>query len=132
MRNKEVFWAVFRTIINTVLIILDVIPGVAIPASIVESLNVITVIMRKAGLKVPTLTPNIPTGTLAVGILGGLIDIGTLELLPFPSSIIINGTQILHDIRPIHKYIEGNPTYKFILPVSKFLNRISHNMLQVE
>jgi hypothetical protein len=88
--------------------------------------------MRKVGLKVPTLTPNIPTGTLAVGILGELIDIGTLELLPFPSSIIINGTQILHDIRPIHKYIESNPKLKLLLPISRFLNGISHNILQVE
>ncbi|HVX92763.1 MAG TPA: hypothetical protein VHA74_01480, partial [Candidatus Dojkabacteria bacterium] len=96
MKNKDIKstnikWLIIRTVLNFVIIITDAIPVLAIPSSIIEELNVISVLANRVGIRVPSLTPNVSNAVLGAGIIGEVFDTTTLELLPFPSSIFIHG-----------------------------------------
>lgn len=128
--KSEIRTASYRTVVNIFIILLDTIPGIAIPATMIEILNIGTVAARKVGITLPSLTPNTKGSVFGVGIVGSVLDLITLELLPFPSSIFIHGAQILHDIRPIHKYLEQNKKFPALLPLTSVLNTLSYKILK--
>lgn len=128
--KQEVSQAVFRTVVNSAIIVMDTIPLVAIPASIVEVVNLITVFTRKVGIKIPSLTPNVSGSIFGTGIVGAALDLITLELLPFPSSIFIHGSQILKDIRPIHRYIQENRKLQIFIPITTILYTLSYKIFK--
>ena len=128
--NINIKWIVTRTVINLIIIILDTIPGIAIPASFFEDLNTVLVLANRVGFRVPSLTPNISNAVLGAGIISEVFDAATLELLPFPSSIFIQGAQILYDVRHIHKYVLEHPKYSKYERFTGFLNAVSMKLMK--
>jgi hypothetical protein len=126
----HVKWAFVRTVCNVVIIVSDMLPIFAIPGSIIEGLNIVSVLANRIGIKLPNLTPNVNNGILGTGIVGGFFDAITLELLPFPSSLLIHGAQILHDIRPIHEHIQENPKLRKLKPATEFVYNVSMRLLR--
>jgi hypothetical protein len=121
------FW---RIVFNTVLIIFDTIPILAIPATAIEFINMASRATDWIGIKTPSLTPNVKKRIFGVGFVGAIIDLLTFELLPLPSSAIIHGAQILHDIRPVHLYVLHNPRLRRFRPLTGFLNSISYRLIK--
>lgn len=103
--HKTEFDALIRTIINIILVLVDMFPGITLITDILETLNFFTRISTKLGYKMPQLTPDVPTLLLGETVLTNPI----LEILTFgifPTYAIPTIFQLYKDREKLSKVIK--------------------------
>lgn len=119
--HKTEFDALIRTIINIILVLVDMFPGITLITDILETLNFFTRISTKLGYKMPQLTPDVPTLLLGETVLTNPI----LEILTFgifPTYAIPTIFQLYKDREKLKKII------KMIMKFSKK----THNTVPIQ